>query len=64
MEQLKSNPRIRTAQINLHIKDILNLDMRKLVYLDGSWWRINKIVDFSPAKNETTKVELIQWVEV
>jgi hypothetical protein len=64
IDQLKASPRIRNVYINLHIKDILNLDMRKLVYLDGSWWRINKIVDFSPAKNETTKVELIQWLEV
>jgi hypothetical protein len=64
IEQLKSSPKIRTVNINLSIKDILNLDMRKLVYLDGSWWRINKVVDFSPAKNETTKIELIQWIEV
>ena len=64
IEQLKTNPRIRKVSVNLKIKDILNLDMRKLVYLDGSWWRINKVVDFSPAKDETTQVELIQWFEV
>ena len=50
--------------INLKIKDVINIDMRRLVFLDGSMWRINRIVDFSPAKNVTTKVELIQWFEV
>ena len=46
------------------MNDILTLDLSRLVYIDGVYWKINKIVDFSPAKNETTKVELIQWVEV
>ena len=64
IEQLKQAPRIRTVYINLKISDILNLDLRELVYLDESWWRINRISEFSPANNESTKVELIQWLEV
>lgn len=64
IDQLKESPKIRKTSINLKVKDIINLDMRKLVYLDGSWWRINKVLDFSPAKNETTKVELIQWIDL
>ena len=64
IEQLKASPKIRVINLNLKIKDIINLDMKKLIYLDGSWWRINKIVDFSPSKTKTTKVELIQWLEV
>jgi hypothetical protein len=64
IEQLKSSPKVRTVHLNLKIKDIINLDMRRLIFLDGSWWRINKIIDFSPAKNTTTKVELIQWLQV
>tara|TARA_R110000824_G_scaffold397267_3_gene599866 strand:+ start:11649 stop:15683 length:4035 start_codon:yes stop_codon:yes gene_type:complete len=63
IEQLKKAPRIRTVYIDLKISDILTLDMKKLVYLDGSWWRINKISEYSPAKNIPTKVELIQWIE-
>ena len=63
IEQLKKAPRIRTIYIDLKISDILTLDMKKLVYLDGSWWRINKISEYSPAKNIPTKVELIQWIE-
>jgi len=64
IEQNKLNPRIRTIFLNLKLIDILGIDLSKLVYLDESWWRINKIVDYNPAKNETTKVELIQWFDV
>ena len=62
--QLKQNPRIRNAYITLNITDIINLDFRKLIYLDGVYWRINKINDFMPNKNKTTKVELIEWIDV
>jgi hypothetical protein len=64
IEQLKQSPRIRTVYINLKITDILNLDVRKLVYLDDSWWRINKVSEYSPANNQSTAVELIQWLDV
>ena len=62
-EMMKANPRLRTAYIDLKIIDIVNLDFRKLVYIDGCYWRINKIVDYMPNKNEPTKVELIEWIE-
>ena len=64
IEQLKQSPRIRNVYINLKATDILNLDLRKLVYIDGSWWRINRVSEFSPAQNQSTKVELIQWLDV
>ncbi len=64
VNMLKENPRVRTLSFNLKIKDIVNLDFRKLVYIDGDYWRINKIKDFNPLKNNTTKVELIQWIEI
>lgn len=63
-EMMKANPRLRTAYIDLKISDIVNLDFRKLVYIDGCYWRINKIVDYMPNKNEPTKVELIEWVDL
>tara|TARA_R100001530_G_scaffold67247_1_gene47961 strand:- start:1579 stop:4626 length:3048 start_codon:yes stop_codon:yes gene_type:complete len=61
IEQLKSNPRIRTMYINLKSSDIATLDLSKLAYINGDYWRINKIVDYAPLKNTTTKVEFIQW---
>ncbi len=63
IEMLKENPRMRTSYITLKMSDIVNLDFTKLVYIDGVYWRINKIIDFMPNKNESTKVELIQFTQ-
>ena len=62
-EMLKTNPRIRTVFVNLKLSDIVGLDFRKLVYIDGVYYRINKILDYQPNKNTVTKVELICWKE-
>ena len=62
-EMLKINPRIRTVFLNLKLSDIVKLDFRKLVYIDGVYYRINKILDYQPNKNTVTKVELICWKE-
>jgi len=64
VNMLKQNPRVRNVNINLSIKDIVNLDFRKLIYIDGVYWRINKIKDFNPLSNTTTKVELVEWVNI
>ena len=64
VNQMLLAPRIRTVYMNLKVQDVINIDLRKLVFFDGNLWRINKIVDFSPAKNTATKVEFIQWFEV
>ena len=63
-EMLKSNPRIRTVYISFTDSDIVNLDFRKLVYIDGVYWRINKIIDYKPNKNVATKVELLEWLQL
>lgn len=62
IEMVKENPRVRTLQVNLKIKDIINLDLRKLIYIDGDYWRINKVADYAPLTNKTTKVELVKWI--
>jgi hypothetical protein len=60
IESIKDNGRLRVVYIDLKISDIINLDFRKLIYLDGDYWRINKIVDYQPNNNQATKVELVQ----
>tara|TARA_R110000851_G_scaffold216223_1_gene369138 strand:- start:387 stop:2708 length:2322 start_codon:yes stop_codon:yes gene_type:complete len=62
IEMLKYNPRVRNVYINLKISDIINLDFTKLIYIDGIYWRINKVSDYMPTKNESTKVELVEWL--
>ena len=64
IEMLKINPRLRTISLDLKVSDIINLDFRELVYIDGVYWRINRIVDYMPNNNNTTKVELIEWSQI
>ena len=61
IEMLNMNPRLRTVSINLDTSDIIKLDFRKLVYIDGVYWRINRIIDYKPNQNESTKGELVEW---
>lgn len=63
-EMFKAKPRLRTVYIDLKTTDIINLDFRKLVYIDGVYWRINKVVDYQPNKNQSTKVELVEWLQL
>jgi len=63
-EMLKSKPRLRTVYIDLKVKDVVNLDFTKLINIDGVYWRINKVVDYQPNKNQSTKVELIEWLQL
>jgi len=63
-EMLKEKPRLRTVYIDLKVKDIVNLDFTKLIYIDGVYWRMNKVVDYQPNKNQSTKVELIEWLQL
>ena len=64
IEGLKRRPRLRTVSVSLKITDIVSLDFTKLVYIDGVYWRINKVIDYKPNNNESTKVELIEWFQI
>ena len=64
IEMIKYNPRVRTVVVNLKIDDIVNLNLRKIIYIDGVYWRINKIIDYKPLGTSLTKVELIEWVDL
>lgn len=65
IENLIQRPKIKTAYFKLRPSDIMALDFRKLIYLElnegATYWVINKIVDYKPAKNELTKVELFEF---
>tara|TARA_R100001443_G_scaffold38135_2_gene51664 strand:+ start:5309 stop:8443 length:3135 start_codon:yes stop_codon:yes gene_type:complete len=60
---LRDNPIMRTCYIDLKVLDIINLNLDELVYIDGAYWRIQRVVDYKPNSNTPTKVELIQWIE-
>ena len=63
IEMLKQSPRLRTAYIDLKVKDIVNLNFTKLIYIDDCYWRISRVVDYKPNSNTPTKVELVEWIE-
>ena len=63
INQLKSKPRTRTYSVKLSNAEMLTIDLSRLVYIDNTYWKINKIIDYSPVKDVFTRVELIEWTE-
>ncbi len=61
VQQLKQNPRLKVLYINLDKSDVANLNFKKLVFIDGSYYRLNKIIDFKPHDEQSTKVELQEY---
>ena len=61
VNQLKQNPRLKVVYLNLTSSDIAQLDFRKLIFIDGSYYRLNKIIDFKPHDKQSTKVELQEY---
>jgi hypothetical protein len=56
--------KLLTAQIKLNDVDIYNLDFGKLLYIDGSLWRLNRILDYNPIAFQTTKCEFLKVIEL
>ena len=49
-----------SCSVYLTPADIAQLDFRNLIYIDGTYYRLNKITDYNPLLFQTTKVELIK----
>ena len=47
------------AFFDLYEVDIQSLKLNDRIYIDNSWWNINKIADYNANNNQLTKVELI-----
>ena len=47
------------ALFDLNELDIQTLKLNDKIYIDNSWWNINKIQDYNANNNQLTKVELI-----
>jgi hypothetical protein len=43
--------------------DIYNLDFSRPIWIDGSLWRLNKVMDYNPMVDDTTKCEFIKVIE-
>ena len=56
--------KLLTCSLKLNEVDIYNLDFSKLIYIDGSLWRLNKVLDYNPMDFNLTKVELLKVIEL
>lgn len=56
--------KLLTCSFKLNEVDIYNLDFSKLIFIDGSLFRLNKVMDYNPMDFNTTKVELLKVIEL
>lgn len=54
--------KILSGTFKLDYKDIYGLDFSKLIYIDGSLFRLNKITDFNATSEDTCNVELVKII--
>lgn len=55
--------KLLTCNVRLTDLDIYNLDFSKPIWIDGSLWRLNKISDYNPMSEDTTKCEFLKVIE-
>jgi hypothetical protein len=55
-ELTDKDAKLLTGTFKLNLRDINTLDFSKYIYLDGSLWRINQIIDFNATKEDTCTV--------
>lgn len=63
-EIIHKDSKLLSCYLYLTVQDIYSLDFAQLIYIDGALWRLNKIIDFNPSANQTTKVELLRVIEL
>jgi len=63
-EIIDKDSKLLTCNIYLKTTDIYSLDFSKLIYIDGSLWRLNKVIDFNPNVPDSTKCEFLKVIEL
>lgn len=56
--------KLLTCYAKLNNADIFNLDFSKLIYIDGSYYRLNKIEDWNAAEPDVCKIELLKVINL
>lgn len=54
--------KLLTAWFKLTNSDIYNLDFGKFIYVDGSYFRLNKIIDWNASEPDVCKCELLKVI--
>lgn len=58
------NARLVTGYFYLTPRDIADFDFRDIIYLKGSYWRVNRIFDYDPiGSDRLTKVSLYKLID-
>ena len=55
--------RIETKYIWVNAKNIREFSFRRRVFIDGAYWIVNKIENYNPLKETSTKFELVKLLE-
>lgn len=57
-----ANKNSKSVSCNIYLtpEDIFKLDFRNTFYINGIYYRLNKISDYNPLNNQTTKCEFIK----
>jgi hypothetical protein len=56
--------KLMTCNVLLKDEDIYNLDFGKLLFIGGSLWRLNRVIDYNPVGYTTTKCEFLKVIEL
>lgn len=56
--------KLMTCYVKLNSADIFGLDFSKPIYVDGSYWRLNKIEDWNASEPDVCKVELLKIINL
>ena len=56
--------KLLTCYVKLTSRDIFNLDFSKVIYADGSVWRLSKIEDWNANDPDVCKVELLKIINM
>ena len=54
--------KLLSAYFKLNNNDIYNLDFSKFIYIDGSYFRLNKIIDWNANEPDVCKCELLKVI--
>jgi hypothetical protein len=55
--------KLLSCNVRLTDLDIYNLDFSTPIWIDGSLWRLNKVIDYNPMNEDTTKCEFLKVIE-
>jgi hypothetical protein len=54
--------RLMQCMVKLNEQEIYDLDFSKYIYIDGGIYRLQKLIDYLPGENMTTKTELLRVI--